>query len=61
MAPLTEDQIEDIAEKAADKAIKKLTDHIYQEVGKSVIRKFVYIVGVMTVGAYVFGRQKGWW
>lgn len=61
MAPLTEDQIEDIAEKAADKAIKKLTDHIYQEVGKSVIRKFVYIVGVMTVGAYVFGHQKGWW
>lgn len=57
--PLTEEQIEDIAEKAAEKAIEKLTNHIYQEVGKSVISKLLWLAGALTIGIYVWFQSKG--
>jgi len=52
-------EIEKIAEKAAEKAIEKLTNHVYQEVGKSVVSKFIYIIGVCSVGLYLWMRSKG--
>ena len=51
--------LEKIAEKAAEKAIEKLTDHVYQEVGRSVISKFVYIVGACSLGLYLWWKSKG--
>ena len=58
--PLLDDsELEKIAERAAEKAIKKLTNHVYQEVGKSVISKFVYIVGACSVGLYLWMKSKG--
>ena len=51
--------LEKIAEKAAEKAIKKLTNHVYQEVGRSVISKFVYIVGACSLGLYLWLKSKG--
>lgn len=51
--------IEEIAERAAEKAIEKLTNHVYQEVGKSVVSKFVYIVGACSVGLYLWMKSKG--
>lgn len=43
---LTDDQIEAIAERAAEVAFEK----IYQEVGKSVLKKLAWLVGAATVG-----------
>lgn len=57
--PLVESEIEMIAEKAAEKAIEKLTNHVYQEVGKSVVSKFIYIVGICSVGLYLWLKSKG--
>ena len=58
--PLFDDsELEKIAELAAEKAIKKLTNHVYQEVGKSVISKFVYIVGACSLGLYLWLKSKG--
>lgn len=56
---LDDDELERVAERAAEKAIIKLTDHIYHEVGKSVISKLLYIVGACTVGIYLWLRSKG--
>lgn len=56
---LTDATIEQIAEKAAEKAIKKLTNHVYQEVGRSVISKFFYIVGACSLGFYLWLKSKG--
>lgn len=49
---LTEQQIEEIAEKASQKAIEKMTKTIYTEVGKGVVTNFFYIVGVISVVIY---------
>lgn len=58
--PLLDDsELEKVAELAAEKAIKKLTNHVYQEVGKSVISKFVYIVGACSLGLYLWLKSKG--
>ena len=58
--PLLDDsELEKIAERAAEKAIEKLTSHVYQEVGKSVVSKFVYIVGALTLALYLWARSKG--
>lgn len=57
--PLTDDQIEVIAERAADRAIEKLTNEAYKAVGKSVVQKFFWIVGVCAVALYVWLQQKG--
>lgn len=57
---LDETQMNKIAERAAEKAIEKLTKHVYQEVGKSVISKFVYIVGAITLAVWLWLKGKGW-
>jgi hypothetical protein len=56
---LTEEQIEEIAERAAERAMAKLTDHMYKQVGKSVVSKLFWIVGVISVGLYLWLKQKG--
>lgn len=56
--PLSEEQIEAIAERAADKAMSKLTGHIYQEVGKNVISKLLYIVGACVIGIWLWFKSK---
>jgi hypothetical protein len=57
--PLTDDQIEIIAERAADRAIEKLTNEAYKAVGKSVVQKLFWIVGVCAVALYMWLQQKG--
>lgn len=56
---LTDDQIEAIAEKAADLAVQKLTENAYKAVGKSIIEKLFWIVGVVTIGVYLWMKEKG--
>lgn len=56
---LTEEQIEEIAERAAERAMKKLTDHMYKEVGRGVVSKLFWIIGVISVGLYLWLKQKG--
>lgn len=57
--PLSDEQIEAIAEKAADKAVAKITANVYQNVGKSVVSKFFYFVGVVTIALYFYLSSKG--
>jgi len=57
--PLSETQIEAIAEKAAEKAIEKLTSDVYKAVGRSVISKFLWIVGASAVAVYLWAKKTG--
>lgn len=56
---ITDEQIEDIAEKAAEKAIEKLTGDVYKAVGKSVVSKFLWIVGASAVGVWIWAKKAG--
>jgi hypothetical protein len=54
-ARLTEAEIDAIAEKAAEKALEK----VYTEVGKSVVKKAMWVIGVGTFFLMVWLAGKG--
>jgi hypothetical protein len=57
---LSEEQIEEIAERAATKAVAKITDQIYKDVGKTVVQKFIWTVGAIAVAGVVYlSKFKG--
>jgi hypothetical protein len=57
---LTDKQIEDIAERAANKAVIKAKNEFYQGVGVVVVTKIYWLVGAVCVGLIVFGIRMGW-
>lgn len=56
---LSEEQLDEIAERAAERAISKLTDHVYLQVGRSVVNKLLWVIGVVFAGAYLWMHNKG--
>lgn len=54
---LSEEQIEKIAEIAAEKAVEKVTNGVYKAVGKTVIERMVWVIGALSVAGY-FGLRK---
>lgn len=48
-----------LAERAAEEAVKKLTANIYQEIGRGVLSKLLYVLGALMIGVYIWARQKG--
>jgi hypothetical protein len=54
--PLTEEQLEAIAERAAERALEK----VYASIGKSVVQKILWVAGVaaLTVFAWMKGSGK---
>lgn len=48
--PLTDAQIEAIAERAAEVALNK----VYTEVGKSVLKKLAWLLGAVVVGLFIW-------
>jgi hypothetical protein len=52
---LTDAQINEIAEKAAERAFQK----IYQNVGKSVLTKLTWMVGAAVVGLFMWLGNNG--
>jgi len=57
---LTEEQIEAIAERAAQKAVAALTDHVYREIGKGIVSKLYTVVGVCAAAVVLWATSKGW-
>ena len=57
--PLSDEQIEHIAEKAAEKAIEKMTAHVYREIGKSVVNKALAVLGAGVVALSIYLAAKG--
>jgi len=53
--PLTDAQIEAIAERAAEVALNK----VYADVGKSVLKKIAWLVGVVVIGLAMWLAGNG--
>lgn len=64
MRNLSDEEIDAIAEKAAEKAaqrvIEDVTSRIYMEVGKTVLSKLLWMVGALVVGLIIWGTSTGW-
>lgn len=57
---LTDEEIDHIAEKAAEQAVAKMTAAFYREVGRGVVNRFLWIIGILAIAAYVAAQQRGW-
>ena len=55
--PLSDEQIESIAQRAAELAVQKMTTDVYASVGKTVLQKVFWIVGVVAT-AMVLGNAS---
>lgn len=56
---LSDDQIEQIAEEAAKRALKHMIEDGYKAVGKNVIEKGAWVVGVLACGIFAWLASKG--
>jgi hypothetical protein len=56
---LTEEQIDLIAERAANRAIEKMTEQAYLQVGKTVISKGLWLFGLIFMGTVYWLNGKG--
>lgn len=56
---LDDDQIEEIAERAAVKAVEKATRDFYAGVGKSVMSKLYWLLGLIIVGTALWLQKNG--
>lgn len=57
---LSEEQIEEIAERAADRAVQKMRSAALQEVGRWTLNKLMWILTVAGVGLYLWMLKNGW-
>ena len=57
---LSDEQIEDIAERAAEKAVEKMTSGVYQAIGKSILDKALYLTGAIGLGVWFWMKKNGW-
>lgn len=57
---LSDEQIDIIAEKAAERAVEKMTAGVYKSIGKSVVDRFFWIVGALSLSAWLYAKNKGW-
>jgi hypothetical protein len=68
---LTQEQIDYIVDQAVEKtatvaatraaeiAVKTLTDDLHRKIGKSVLDKLVWVIGVIVVGVAVWAQSRG--
>jgi len=52
---LTEEQIEEIAERAAEVALER----VYTQIGKSVVQKVLWLIGAASLMVFAFLKGKG--
>ena len=57
---LTQEEVEAIAEKASDKAIEKLTNMAYLEIGKGVVSKTLKVIGIVAAFLAFYWHDKIW-
>lgn len=58
--PMSDTELDRLAERAADRAVKKITEEAYREVGKRTLRGMTYIAGVLTVAAVIWLSNHGY-
>ena len=56
---LSDEQLEEIAERAAEKAIAKVTQDLYTSIGKAVLTKVIWSVGVAWVALIIWMQARG--
>lgn len=57
---IDDDTLERVATRAADLAVERMTNNAYQAIGKGVVQRMLYILGVAGTAFYLWGLSHGW-
>jgi len=52
----TEQQLEELADRVAE----RLAARTFETIGRSVVKRFLWAVGLLAAGALAWAQQKGW-
>lgn len=53
--PISPEQLEQIAERAAEKALER----VYTQIGKSVVSKILWLIGAASLAAFAYMKGAG--
>lgn len=56
---LSKEQIDAIADHAAERAVEKMKDEFFREIGKRVWSGFVWAAGIAVIAAFIWAQSKG--
>lgn len=56
---ISEEDLEEIAERASDKALEKMEKRMYERIGRTFMSKFFQAVGAMLIPLALFLYSKG--
>lgn len=56
---LSQDQINQIADHAAERAVAKMKDEFFKEIGKRVWNGIVWAAGISVIAAFLWAQSKG--
>jgi len=57
---VTDSELDQLAEKAADKAVAKMTDAAFKDIGRRTVKGIAYVAGVLTVVVLLWLANHGW-
>jgi len=58
-ASLSKEQIDAIADHAAERAVEKMKEEFFKEIGKRVWSGIVWAAGVSVIAAFLWAQSKG--
>lgn len=56
---ISQEQIDAIADHAAEKAVAKMKDEFFKEIGKRVWSGVVWAAGISVIGLFLWAQSKG--
>lgn len=56
---ISEEDLEEIAEKASDKALEKMEKRMYERIGRTFISKFFQVIGALIIPIALYLYSKG--
>ncbi len=59
ISTITQAQLEEVAERGAARALEKMTTHVFIFIGKGIVERAFWIVGILTVTAYFWLQSRG--
>lgn len=57
---IDDETLKKVATMAADLAVERMTNNAYQAIGKGVVQRVTWVIGLACTALAVWGAQHGW-
>jgi len=57
---LDDEALERLATRAADLAVERMTNNAYRAIGKGLVERLLWLIGLIASALYLWGVNQGW-